>query len=230
SSRRRHTRFSRDWSSDVCSSDLIGLTIALTLLGWGVGGILGGIVADYLGRRKMLMLSIGLYSAFTGLSALAWDWESFVILRFLTGVMIGSEWGTGTSLGGGDVAGPRQGEGGRLDAVRPGARLLRGVGDLALRVRAGGGLLAVHVPAGRTARVVYPVASAQRARVRAVVQGGCPAGQVAGEVGRGVVGRRAQFHLVHPAADHGGQASAQVDDPRLDHVRGDDTGLVGHLH
>src|SRR5690606_39461892 len=30
SSRRRHTRFSRDWSSDVCSSDLIGaLTFAL---------------------------------------------------------------------------------------------------------------------------------------------------------------------------------------------------------
>src|SRR5690606_39484376 len=26
SSRRRHTRFSRDWSSDVCSSDLIPLT------------------------------------------------------------------------------------------------------------------------------------------------------------------------------------------------------------
>src|SRR6266511_2122238 len=26
SSRRRHTRFSRDWSSDVCSSDLDGVT------------------------------------------------------------------------------------------------------------------------------------------------------------------------------------------------------------
>src|SRR5690606_39613196 len=26
SSRRRHTRFSRDWSSDVCSSDLISAT------------------------------------------------------------------------------------------------------------------------------------------------------------------------------------------------------------
>src|SRR5207302_7106231 len=25
SSRRRHTRFSRDWSSDVCSSDLVGV-------------------------------------------------------------------------------------------------------------------------------------------------------------------------------------------------------------
>src|SRR5690606_40222773 len=29
SSRRRHTRFSRDWSSDVCSSDLEFLTPAL---------------------------------------------------------------------------------------------------------------------------------------------------------------------------------------------------------
>src|SRR5690606_41210367 len=35
SSRRRHTRFSRDWSSDVCSSDL-GYALAETLAGWGV--------------------------------------------------------------------------------------------------------------------------------------------------------------------------------------------------
>src|SRR5690606_40945918 len=27
SSRRRHTRFSRDWSSDVCSSDVLGLVV-----------------------------------------------------------------------------------------------------------------------------------------------------------------------------------------------------------
>lgn len=76
----------------------IGLTIAMTLLGWGVGGIVGGIVADYLGRRKVLLLSITLYSIFTGLSAFAWNWESFLILRLLTGVTLGSEWGTGTSL------------------------------------------------------------------------------------------------------------------------------------
>src|SRR5690606_40488731 len=31
SSRRRHTRFSRDWSSDVCSSDL-GLTLLAVLV------------------------------------------------------------------------------------------------------------------------------------------------------------------------------------------------------
>src|SRR5690606_40448658 len=29
SSRRRHTRFSRDWSSDVCSSDLCNLALLL---------------------------------------------------------------------------------------------------------------------------------------------------------------------------------------------------------
>src|SRR5690606_40381001 len=32
SSRRRHTRFSRDWSSDVCSSDLIGTNRGFTLV------------------------------------------------------------------------------------------------------------------------------------------------------------------------------------------------------
>src|SRR2546422_6113469 len=36
SSRRRHTRCSRDWSSDVCSSDLVGACAALTLDKQGV--------------------------------------------------------------------------------------------------------------------------------------------------------------------------------------------------
>jgi MFS family permease len=34
----------------------------------------------------------------TGLSAIAWDWPSFLILRFLVGVGIGSEWATGASI------------------------------------------------------------------------------------------------------------------------------------
>src|SRR6266511_5887557 len=36
SSRRRHTRFSRDWSSDVCSSDLLARTQNLPPLEWFV--------------------------------------------------------------------------------------------------------------------------------------------------------------------------------------------------
>src|SRR5690606_40653331 len=47
SSRRRHTRFSRDWSSDVCSSDLLANGKALEL---------GGITAStsMLGGKVML--------------------------------------------------------------------------------------------------------------------------------------------------------------------------------
>src|SRR6266511_234675 len=41
SSRRRHTRFSRDWSSDVCSSDLVGQTGSVGV-GGGLVGVAGG--------------------------------------------------------------------------------------------------------------------------------------------------------------------------------------------
>src|SRR5262249_41208532 len=69
-----------------------GTVIAVTLLGWGVGGLLGGILADYFGRRRTMIFAILAYSLMTGLSALAWDWLSFAALRFIVGVAIGSEW------------------------------------------------------------------------------------------------------------------------------------------
>ncbi len=75
-----------------------GTVIALTLLGWGIGGLIGGVVADYLGRKRTMMLAILAYSLTTGISALAWDWLSFAALRFLVGVAIGSEWVTGASI------------------------------------------------------------------------------------------------------------------------------------
>jgi MFS family permease len=75
-----------------------GTVIGITLLGWGVGGVIGGVLADYIGRRRTMIFAILAYSVTTGLSAFAWDWTSFVILRFLVGVAIGSEWSTGASL------------------------------------------------------------------------------------------------------------------------------------
>jgi MFS family permease len=75
-----------------------GLVIALTLLGWAIGGLIGGVIADYIGRKRTMLLAILAYSIMTGLSAFAWDWMSFAILRFLVGVAIGSEWVTGTSI------------------------------------------------------------------------------------------------------------------------------------
>ena len=75
-----------------------GAVIALTLLGWGIGGMIGGIVADYIGRKRTMMYAILAYSLMTGLSAFAWSWSSFAVLRLLVGIAIGSEWATGASL------------------------------------------------------------------------------------------------------------------------------------
>src|SRR5690606_40845079 len=61
-SRRRHTRFSRDWSSDVCSSDLVGVQVGLDNYelqdadvfvagdkfdGFSGNGAVGGVYAGY---------------------------------------------------------------------------------------------------------------------------------------------------------------------------------------
>src|ERR1043166_220042 len=75
-----------------------GAVIAITVFGWGLGGLLGGVLADYLGRKRSMTLTILAYSLLTGLSAFAWDWLSFAVLRFLVGLAIGSEWATGASI------------------------------------------------------------------------------------------------------------------------------------
>ncbi|MBO0830108.1 MAG: MFS transporter, partial [Streptosporangiales bacterium] len=72
--------------------------LASTLVAWAIGGLLAGVVADYLGRKRTLVLAILWYSVFTGLSALAPNYGVFIVLRFLTGIGMGAEWGTGTTL------------------------------------------------------------------------------------------------------------------------------------
>jgi MFS family permease len=76
----------------------IGLAIGITLLGWGFGGLLGGVAADYIGRKRMMMLSILGYAIFTGLTTFALSFTQLAILRFITGLAIGSEWSTGIAL------------------------------------------------------------------------------------------------------------------------------------
>src|SRR5690606_41132244 len=50
SSRRRHTRFSRDWSSDVCSSDLV-TTVLLVAFAVGVGG--GSLLCEKMSAHRI---------------------------------------------------------------------------------------------------------------------------------------------------------------------------------
>lgn len=75
-----------------------GLAIGITLLGWGIGGMVGGIMADYVGRKKMMLWSVFLYAVFSGVTAFADSFWVLCTLRFVTGLAMGSEWSTGVAL------------------------------------------------------------------------------------------------------------------------------------
>jgi MFS family permease len=69
-----------------------------TLTGWALGGVIFGIIADYIGRTKALVATILIYSLFTGLSAVADTWWQLAIFRFITGLGLGGEWAAGAAL------------------------------------------------------------------------------------------------------------------------------------
>src|SRR5204863_3003284 len=59
SSRRRHTRSLRDWSSDVCSSDLGHIVDRDDLVVQHHPGLRGGRTASNLGNDRALVLDVG---------------------------------------------------------------------------------------------------------------------------------------------------------------------------
>jgi MFS family permease len=68
------------------------------LIGWSIGGIGFGVLGDRWGRVKTLMLTIGLYAVFTGLSALStstWDFHAY---RLLTGLGVGGVFAASVTL------------------------------------------------------------------------------------------------------------------------------------
>jgi MFS family permease len=75
-----------------------GVAIGATLLGWGTGGIIGGVLADYVGRKRVMIWSVFLYAVLTGVTALSTTFWALVGLRFVTGLAMGSEWSTGVAL------------------------------------------------------------------------------------------------------------------------------------
>lgn len=75
-----------------------GLAVTIYLTGWAVGAILFGALADYVGRVRVLMIGVLMYSVFTGASALAGDYWLFVVFRFLAGIGSGVELPIGAAL------------------------------------------------------------------------------------------------------------------------------------
>src|SRR3989442_6654600 len=75
-----------------------GIVFSIFLVGWAIGGVLFGVLADYVGRTKTLIATILIYAVFTGMAALSQDWWHLAIYRFLTALGIGGEWAAGASL------------------------------------------------------------------------------------------------------------------------------------
>jgi MFS family permease len=75
-----------------------GALSTVTLSASAVGGILGGVLADRIGRARTLMLSVAVYSAFTFLSGLASSYEMLLAFRVCQGIGFGAEWGVGAVL------------------------------------------------------------------------------------------------------------------------------------
>ncbi|MGA2325355.1 MAG: MFS transporter [Bryobacteraceae bacterium] len=75
-----------------------GIILGIFLVGWAVGGVLFGMLADYLGRARTLVITILIYAVFTGLAGLSHSWWELGLYRFLTALGIGGEWAAGATL------------------------------------------------------------------------------------------------------------------------------------
>ena len=75
-----------------------GIATAIFLFGWATGGLIFGVLGDRWGRARTMLITIVLYSAFTGLSALSTNWMDYSFYRFLTGIGVGGEFAAGVAL------------------------------------------------------------------------------------------------------------------------------------
>ncbi len=80
------------------SKGTAGLLYTLTLLASGVGGVLFGFLADRIGRKHALMLSILTYSVCSFASGLSTTVLMLAVFRFILGLGMGGEWNTGATL------------------------------------------------------------------------------------------------------------------------------------
>src|SRR2546423_865611 len=75
-----------------------GITTAIFMAGWAMGGLIFGSVGDRIGRAKTLSLTVLLFSVFTGLCGFATSVPMFAFLRFITGLGVGGVFGLSVAL------------------------------------------------------------------------------------------------------------------------------------
>ncbi len=75
-----------------------GIGVGLKIFGWGLGGVIFGVVADRIGRSRTLVLTILIYSVFTALCGFVQNFWQLALLQTLAGIGIGGEWAAGSAL------------------------------------------------------------------------------------------------------------------------------------
>lgn len=89
------TTIMKEWGHAPAAA---GFMVTVTLFASSFGGILFGAVADRIGRKKALMLTVLLFSICSGLSGLAQNLVQLAIARTLLGLGMGGEWASGALL------------------------------------------------------------------------------------------------------------------------------------
>ena len=74
------------------STSSLQWVVSAYVLGYGGFVLLGGRAADLLGRRRMFLLWLGVFIAFSGLGGLATEGWMLVLARFMTGVSRRRSW------------------------------------------------------------------------------------------------------------------------------------------
>ena len=75
-----------------------GYATTAMILGWATGGIFFGMMSDKWGRVRTMVVTLLVYSGFTGICGLATNWFDFTIYRFLVGLGVGGMFGAATTL------------------------------------------------------------------------------------------------------------------------------------
>jgi MFS family permease len=75
-----------------------GVLTSLLLVGWAVGGILFGRIADRIGRTRTLLLTMLLYSLGTAACAFAPNLAWLAFFRLVASLGIGGEWAAGAAM------------------------------------------------------------------------------------------------------------------------------------
>jgi MFS family permease len=76
----------------ISSADVSGLAASLYVAGACLGAIIFGQLTDRFGRKRLFMITLGMYLFATVMTALSFSPEWFFIFRFLTGMGIGGEY------------------------------------------------------------------------------------------------------------------------------------------